>query len=632
MRALLLLPVVLACSTAQHGSTLNIPPTNHATAPGAATATLFSPQPATSTLTVIHIGDSEAGLLADLSTGIGGLAQTRAIIDALVARSSAAIVVHAGDTFIPAPELSVEVNKRSALLTGNDSLGVQAAAVGNHDFDLGEAFLADAVSAAAFPLVSSTLMVGSGPLQARLIDDGTPWLQDPATRGHIVRRGKLCTGTLSAGRCDGGVVGVVGASPEDLKALTRGAQNVSVPATVVATRDALQPHIDALRAEDISVIVLLSHRQGVQRDIALVESGLVGVDVIVSGGGENLLASTKHRLRPGAVRDALCTVVGDPCFPMVVRARDGAAVALTATEGDLLAVGALTLSFDDDGRLTGFENSSRPWPVDEISLLELRATIDKSLLAFEMKVRDTLLPLTRVVGHTTVFLDGRRDQVRNRETNLGDLSADALLHSARLTNPEVAIALRNGGGIRASIPGPDVTLLDVRTALRFDSSVLVAQITHHELWRTLEAALIGAGHNGNGRGNFPQVSSGVELVYRTGGADQQQTQHGGKVDGVGCDGTRVKRLVLHRGAEVIVIVDNGALPTPAAPVTVATIDYLARGGDGWFPGITPTWTATTATEQSAFMGLLADPAGWDRSLASAPRTTTTDEAQPASCR
>ena len=609
------------------------PPQPRQTTTTTAPPPLFSQMPATSSLTIVHIGDSEAGLLGDMAEGTGGIAKTRAIIDALVKRASSSIVVHAGDTFVPAPELSLEVSKRSALLSGNDRLGVQAAAVGNHDFDLGESFTADAIKGAAFPYVSSTLLVAGGPLQPLLIDDATPWLHDPATRGHIVRRGKICVGALKNGQCEGGVVGVVGASPEDLKVLTRGARNVSAPATTEATRDLLQTHVDALRKEGISVIVLLSHRQGVDRDLALINAGLVGVDVVVSGGGENLLASSKQRMRHGAKRDAFCAVVGDPCYPIVRPAKDGAAVAVVATEGDLRSVGALQVSFDNDGRLTGIEKASRPWPVDEESLLELRATVDKELLAFELLVRDALLPFAKIVGRAPVFLDGTREQVRNHETNLGDLSADAVLRAGLVSNKGVVAGLRNGGGIRASIPGPDVTLLDVHTALRFDSAVVVVELSHRELWRTVEAALIGAGNNGNGRGNFPQVSAGVELVYRTGGVDQQQSMKDGKVDGVGCDGTRVKKLVLHGGATTTVIVDEGALPTPDARVTIATIDYLAQGGDGWFPGAVTTakTTPTTSTEQTSFIALLGDRPAVEASLKAPARTRSVDEAAPARC-
>ncbi len=632
MRAAPLLLLCLACTT---------PTPSTKTTTTAMTTTkaepIFSAKPSTSGLTIVHIGDSEAGLLGDLGEGTGGIAKTRAIIEALVKRApGSSVVVHAGDSLVPAPELSLELPRasggtRSALLSGNDRLGLQAAALGNHEFDLGESFTADVIKGAAFPYVSSTLLVPAGPLQPLVVDDVTPWLHDPATRGHLVRRGKLCTGTIAGGTCEGGVVGVVGTSPEDLKLLSRGAQHVSVPADTAATRDALQVHVDALRAEGISVIVLLSHRQGVERDLALIDAGLVGVDIIVSGGGENLLASAKHRLRHGATRDALCKVVGEPCFPIARRARDGAAVLVTATDGDLKTVGGLTVSFDDDGHLTGVDQSSRPWPVDEESLLELRATVDKETLSFELQVRDALLPLAKVVGHSAVFLDGTREQVRNLETNLGDLSADAILQAAAGARPDVVAAFRNGGGIRASIPGPEVTLLDVRSALRFDSAVVVVDLSHRDLWRTLEAALIGAGNKGNGRGNFPQVSAGVELEYRTGGSDQQQSLREGKVEGVACEGTRVKRLVVHRGKDQVVVVDGGTLPTPDALISIATIDYLAQGGDGWFPTQALKLQKTTSTEQSAFMALLADAKAQAQSLANHHRTTAVDEVATAAC-
>lgn len=616
------LPVLLllaACSS----TTTTTKPTP--VEPPPKTKPTFSTKPATSMLQIVHIGDSEAGLLADVDTGIGGLARSRAIIDALVARHPS-IVLHGGDLLIPAPELSLEVpppgggKARSALLTANDLAGVQATALGNHDLDLGEAFLADAVEHAAFSWVASTLQFDGGPLKALVVDDQTPWLQ--ATRGKIVRRGKLCTEALVDQSCKAGVVGVVGASPEDLQVISRGAKNVRAPATVEATRDALQVQIDALRAEGISVVVLLSHRQGVQRDLALIASGLTGVDVIVSGGGENLLASSKHRLRSGAVRDGLCDSLGEPCYPIVRSAKDGDAVVVASTEGDFRAVGALAVSFDDDGRVTGVEASSRPWPVDEESLLELRATVDKSLLKYELSVRDALLPLRRLVGETPVALDGTRELVRNGETNLGSASADSLVVAARVTRPDVKAALRNGGGIRGFITGPHVSVLDLQSALRFDSKVVVVDVTHQDLARTVEAALRGAG---TGRGHFPQVSSDVDIVYSSAGADQQQVLDNGKVKAIACDGTRLRSLKI---GDTAIVVD-GAVVAKDAVIAVATIDYLAGGGDGWFPAQTPKTTATASTEQSALQALLQNPAAMKATLAKTGRIHVVDTAPPA---
>jgi 2',3'-cyclic-nucleotide 2'-phosphodiesterase (5'-nucleotidase family) len=604
-------------------------------------ATTFSSRPTTSSVTLIHVGDSEAGMLADLERGAGGVARARAVIGALRARHDKAIVLHGGDTTIPSPEVVVDVEpapgqpKRSALLVANDRLGVQATALGNHDLDLGETFLADEIKDAAFPWIASTLRVTSGPL-VPLVTDETMWAHH--ARGRILRRARVCTGAIIDGICSTDAIGVVGASPESLRLITRGVATLHVPDTVEGTIARLQIQIDALRAEGVNRIVLLSHRQNIDRDLDLITGGLVGVDVIVSGGGENLLASAKQRLVSGARRDARCARLGEPCYPVVRTAQDGAPVAFVATDGDLQHVGELLLDFDEDGVLTGIGGQSRVWPIDDESLIELRATPDKADLALELRTRDELQPLQNVVGETPAYLDGVRENVRNAETSFGNASADSLLLVARTASPAVTAAFRNGGGIRGSIGvvdahggrhGKAVTLFDLKTTLRFDSPVVVVELTHAALARTVEAALRGAG---SGRGQFPQVSRGVEILWATAGADQQQEVIDGKVKAVSCDGTRLRRLVIPGvdGAPVVVVQD-GVVRTPEARATIATIDFLAQGGDGWFPGMKPPTLATGETEQSALRRWLLDASARSATFASLPRIKSTDAPAPAAC-
>ncbi|NJM05499.1 hypothetical protein HC891_03730 [Candidatus Gracilibacteria bacterium] len=56
-----------------------------------------------------------------------------------------------------------------------------------------------------------------------------------------------------------------------------------------------------------------------------------------------------------------------------------------------------------------------------------------------------------VVGETPVELTGARANVRTKETNLGNLIAEALLN--KLAPDNAPIAITNGGGIRARIDG-----------------------------------------------------------------------------------------------------------------------------------------------------------------------------------
>jgi 2',3'-cyclic-nucleotide 2'-phosphodiesterase (5'-nucleotidase family) len=628
-----LLPLLAAVAcTSTSSTTSTTTPTTLATTARSGPGVPFSTAPSVSTLHLVHVGDTEAGMLAGEHGG--GVARAAAVIGALRQRAGQALVVHAGDTLIPAPELAVEIpwpaeqtaakpKTQRPLLVANNSLGLQVAVPGNHDFDLGESFLADVIQKSTFPWVASTLTVDGGPL-APLVDVAPAWLDDttPApAAGRIVPRARRCLGERRGDVCDGIVVGVIGAVPETLRLLSAGATTVSVPVDVGGTVAALQQQVDALRAEGVSIIVLLSHRQGVANDLALLDAGLIGVDVIVSGGGENRLVPAGQRHLPGASVDPLCSSEAHGCYPVWRAARDGAPVAVVATDGGLHTVGALTLSFDATGVATGVEPGSRPWFLDEEALLELRAEVDRTLLRLELDTRDALAPLQEVLGEVDVWLEGRRELVRNGETNLGSLTADALWRAARQEHPDVVAAFRNSGAVRDSIgvvtadgrrTGKPVTLLDLQSALRFDSAVVVVELSHAELATTLEAALAGAG---TGQGRFPQVSAGVEIVYARSGRDQQVRVDDGRVVEVVTPGTRLRRLVVPGPDGPIVVVEGGVVQTPAARIRMATIDYLAGGGDGWFPGQQPTVLTTSSTEHRAFRALVGDAAALRQSLA-----------------
>src|SRR5690606_20405069 len=50
-------------------------------------------------------------------------------------------------------------------------------------------------------------------------------------------------------------------------------------------------------------------------------------------------------------------------------------------------------------------------------------------------------------------------------------------------------------------------------------------------------------------------------------------------------GLRVRTLKVRRpSGELITVVEDGRVPTPSARVDFVTLGFLAKGGDGWFPG------------------------------------------------
>lgn len=146
-------------------------------------------------------------------------------------------------------------------------------------------------------------------------------------------------------------------------------------------------------------------------------------------------------------------------------------------------------------------------------------------------------------------LDSRTQVVRGEEAAIGNLVADALRKGA-----EADIALMNGGGIRGNRLYPAGTKLrrrDVVEELPFGNKTVVASIPGKAVLAALEN---GFSQLDRPSGRFPQVSGLVVTVDRSAPAGQRVRSV--LADGVPLDPSRRYRL--------------------------ATNDFLARGGDGYW--------------------------------------------------
>jgi 5'-nucleotidase, C-terminal domain/RTX calcium-binding nonapeptide repeat (4 copies) len=201
-------------------------------------------------------------------------------------------------------------------------------------------------------------------------------------------------------------------------------------------------------------------------------------------------------------------------------------------------------------------------------------------------------------GYTDVYLEGERGIIRNEETNLGDLSADANAYVARqaLGDAPFLVSLKNGGGgIRAQIgtvsppdpvtgeidklppaanpdaakPEGGVSQLDVENSLRFDNKLMVYDTTPQGLLNILNW---GAGLSAN-NGGFPQIG-GVKYSF-----DPDLPGNSGSTPG-----RRIRDVALvdDDGNVIAVVVDDGVVVAEApALIRAVTLNFTANGGDGY---------------------------------------------------
>ena len=147
-------------------------------------------------------------------------------------------------------------------------------------------------------------------------------------------------------------------------------------------------------------------------------------------------------------------------------------------------MGHLLVTFDKNGKVVNWDSRSGSiaTTAQAVGVLAKVAKGKKTLskrrggrtvsqIFGDLRATPLITDAFTVVGTTSVELNGLRANVRTRETNLGRLSAESSIWAAQAyldTNgPEgvtVQMALKNGGGIRGTIEGPQITSLVVNGA------------------------------------------------------------------------------------------------------------------------------------------------------------------------
>lgn len=589
----------------------------------------------TFTLQLLHLSDGEAGLLA--SDTAKNLA---AMVDAFEDDYAHSITLSGGDTYLPGPFLAggtdpslipvINATTGSTISTAAGStpapgvvdtaihnlIGVEASGIGNHEWDLGSNVYASTLApgggwvGAQYASISANLVLNPGapyaadPLNGRFTQTvGVNGLEEASSlKGRIAPSAVITEGTEK--------IGLVGVTTQILESISSptGAEILGFPYGPGANGETndmallaaqLQPVIDDLRAQGVNKIVLLSHLQQIQFEKALAPL-LEGVDIILAAGSNTRLGDADDEAVSFPGHDANFA----DTYPIVTAGADGKTTLIVNTDNEYTYLGRLVVDFDSNGEIildsvTANQSINGAYASTEENVAQAWGDLDGDLsdTAFAEgtrgdKVRDLTDAVQDVIeakdgnvyGYSNVYLEGERIQVRNQETNLGNLSADANADAARdalgLTADHAIVSIKNGGGIRAQIGtivnNPDGTVtkvapavdgevsqLDVENALRFDNKLMVFDTTAQGLLNILNSPNALAPNNGG----FIQIG-GVRFSY----------------DPTKAAGSRVQDVVLvnENGEITAVIADNGVVnPNAPSVITAVALNFTANGGDGY---------------------------------------------------
>lgn len=419
--------------------------------------------------------------LLDTDGGLG-FAKIATIIQNTKKENPNTLVLDAGDTLHGMPIVNISEGENAIKIL--EAAGYDFMTIGNHDFNYGQERLLELKDMTQVKMLSANVLDKNG--------------KELFTPYEIVEM-------------DGVKIGIFGLTTPETAYKTS-------PDNVIGITFADPIEISKKMVEELDdktdVIIALAH-------IGLDESSVVtskqiaenveGIDVIIDGHSHTVLETGM------LVNNTLIAQTGnyDKNLGFVnIEVKDGAVINKTA---ELLSTEAASETVLD------------PKLADFINYIKLE---NEPVFA-------------QIVTKTDVDLDGARENVRTKETNLGNLSADAVRNASGAD-----IGFVNGGNIRTSIPVGDITFGKVAELFPFGNTVQVKKITGADLIKVLEISVSGYPAT---QGGFLQVS-GLTYVF-----DPKQAA-----------GSRIVEVTV------------GDLPLDTdAEYTVAINDFLGIGGDGY---------------------------------------------------
>jgi 5'-nucleotidase/UDP-sugar diphosphatase len=472
-------------------------------------------------LTILHINDHHSHLRADgrMSLNIGGN-NTRvrsggfpAIVstfDKLSEGKSNVLRLHAGDAITG--DLYYTLFKGEADAALMNEVCFDAFALGNHEFDNGDAGLANFLDFlnngdCQTPILAANISpeVGVSPLTK---NSATDYIQ-PFT---VINKGGM-------------KIGIIGI---DIATKTKNSSSPDESTLFLDETETAQKYIDELAADGVNHIILLTHYQ-YQNDLKLAEN-LRGVDIIVGGDSHTLL---------GDFKDLGLNSKGP--YPTMAKNADGEPVCVVQAWQYSQIVGELNVDFSNDGVVEtcdglphmmlgdSFKRKNADGDRVEIEGTERQAVLDainadpklhlvkgdtgaEALLAgFSSKVDELKaakignisedLCLERIPGQGKSKLCDV-SQTSAYGSDISNLVSHAFRDMARTSD----IAIQNAGGVREDVPAGDFTIGDAYKLLPFSNTLVELKMSGEEIKNVLEDALDYALNPEGSTGAYPYAA------------------------------------------------------------------------------------------------------------------------------
>ena len=437
------------------------------------------------------------------------------------AQGAQVILADAGDYSQGTVYVSLEKGKNA--VTMMNLAGYDVATIGNHEFDYGYAQLKSNLDSAAFKVVC-----------ANVLQDGSP-VFDAYTM-------------INKGGVQVAFVGV-----ETPEAQTKANPALIQGLTFLAGDEmyaAVQTQVDAAKTAGADIVIVLTH---------------LGVD-------SSSEPNTSYDLYKKV--NGIDFIIDGHSHTVMTKGPEGEPIQSTGTA--LNNIGVITI---DNATKKIESNELIPiWHTEEVDGENVTVyDYTKSDETVANAAKAIIDPIDADYGQkfaeSAVDLNGAKAPGnRTEETNLGDLITDAMMWAIKTKAPGVdmnnAVAITNGGGIRAAIAKGDITKKDVNTVLPFGNTLAVVYVKGSEL---LEALEVSTYCTPKSLGGFPQFA-GMEVELNTACEyDANDTTYPGS--------TYFGPKSINR---ITIKTVNGKAFDKDATYAVITNNFLAAGGDTYY--------------------------------------------------
>jgi 5'-nucleotidase len=507
---------------------------------------------------LIHINDHHSHLAeedydlkfdgVETRVKLGGFARVASKIKALRNSLVNPLVLHGGDAL--QGTLYYTLFKGDASVELMNTVGFDAFALGNHEFDDGNVILFNFLKQANFPAIAANIDFSQSEDLKGLV------------KPYLIKE------------VDGEQIGLIGI--DTLKTLYSSSPGKDL--TFSGEVETATKMVEELEGKGINKIILMTH-YGYTQDQELAKQ-VAGVDVIISADSHTLL---------GDVTDLGLNPKGP--YPTLLTSPRNEPVCIAQAWQYNYAVGSLSVAFDDKGVVTECEgnpillvgDSFQQWNADgnrepvnaetqakiesliannpNIEIVERDPVVAEQLAKYTVQLEDAQ---KTVIGQAAddllhIYAPGTYEGVTLPDgSHIAPIVAESYLWQLNSRNYDADIVILNAGGVRIAIYKGDITIETAYTVLPFSNTLYVLEMTGAEVKQVLEDALSNYLDKGGSDGSFPYAAS---IRYTI----------------------EAKRPMNQRVTQLDIRDEKGQWSPidPAKIYKVGTISFLAGGQDGY---------------------------------------------------